>query len=265
MSSTKKLEIDPCWEKIRRADEVITEIERSAAEISTAPDSYEVRKGFIRSDVEFSILVKPLRKVPTRLAVVAGDAVHSMRSALDWLVAALVERNGFDVDQRHQFPICSTPEAFESELKKKRLRGISADAVKIIRDCQPFHEKNPADHFLMVMHELNNQDKHRLPLALAATARLNAQQMVDIDAPGGATIDNLDIPLHVDVTAAEAAICTVRVQKPTPSHFDVRVGVVLDVCFKQCGSVELPGVVHVLRILHNATAELLRTFERSID
>ena len=62
------------------------------------------------------------------------------------------------------FPICSSSEAFERELRRHRLDGISVEARAAIERLQPYRG---GDNPLRLLNQLHNIDKHRA-LTLAA-------------------------------------------------------------------------------------------------
>ncbi len=102
-----------------------------------------------------------------RLALIAGDAVHNMRSALDHLVQALVTANGCDPKRSNEFPIRET-EPDDSDKRRKfkaKLAGMHPDDVKAIRGLQPY--ANPGSQeaaWLVHLDKLDNEDKHRVLL-----------------------------------------------------------------------------------------------------
>jgi hypothetical protein len=116
---------------------------------------------------------------PTPLALILGDAVHNMRSALDHLAVALAGRD--DAAFPIIIPDIEHPETAIDEQARKSLeksaanfknlvRGMDRQAVKIIRDYQPF--RSPPDvirrtHALAVVAHVDNADKHRQLVLLA--------------------------------------------------------------------------------------------------
>ena len=109
---------------------------------------------------------------PTRIAMILGDAIHNMRSALDHAVYELVISNpdpnkptGVPNDKT-MFPICDTRPGFLRQVNELgRIKGVPDDACKIIGSAQPLnlrergldHRANP----LWILNKLENIDKHR--------------------------------------------------------------------------------------------------------
>jgi hypothetical protein len=135
------------------------------AAIASEVDTNDRTRGRLR--------LKVLREPPLKLAAIAGDVVHNVRSSLDYIVEELVKREGKTPSVQHQFPICVKADSFKSELGKGRLHGVDRRAVKAIEGFQPYQVKAEARsrHPLLHLHRLSNRDKHHM-LAIAA---LNAE------------------------------------------------------------------------------------------
>ena len=119
--------------------------------------------------------------VPDDLALIAGDVLQNLRSALDYLACSLVLANGGKVTSQTSFPILenvpSTPEEERSFARK--VKGMREDAKDLIRACKPY---KGGDEVLWRLHELNRRDKHRLLFTV------------------GGFIDNGSITQHIDAT-----------------------------------------------------------------
>jgi hypothetical protein len=104
---------------------------------------------------------------PASLSLIAGDAIHNLRSALDHLAWQLVLANGRAPTRRTAFPIYESAERYMTK-DQRVIEGISAEAVEFINATKPYQGGNDP---LWMLHELNNIDKHRLLLMVAATTR----------------------------------------------------------------------------------------------
>jgi hypothetical protein len=126
---------------------------------------------FIEGRMGYRLVVDQFSSPPLleHWALLVGDCVHNLRSALDNLVYGLAR---LKVDPPNdpraiQFPIFTSREAFEkSNAVKSTLAQLPDRAAEIVTAWQPFHRKSP-DHIsadaLNLLHHLSNQDKHRLP------------------------------------------------------------------------------------------------------
>lgn len=73
--------------------------------------------------------------VPVEVSMGAADAIHALRSALDYLVATLARKAGVS-DERILFPFSKTKERFEEGLEApaagKRLQGRAKDFQELL-------------------------------------------------------------------------------------------------------------------------------------
>lgn len=114
--------------------------------------------------------------IPIHISLVAGDAIHSLRTALDYLAYALVERKPGDLENTQlYFPICKSREAYESESMRKT-KGIPKEIKERIDAFKPYAG---GDDRLWELHRLDIIDKHRL---LMTTATTISEIEFDVDA-----------------------------------------------------------------------------------
>ncbi len=111
---------------------------------------------------------------PDSLGLIAGDAIHNARSALDHLAVALAEYGARvagvtmtpRVEAGIQFPICFSHDQFVEQIRRGRLEHVERSARAIIEACQPYRiSNNPERAVLMQLSRLDNADKHRTLLA----------------------------------------------------------------------------------------------------
>ncbi len=102
-----------------------------------------------------------------------GECVHNLRSALDNLAFAL-SRLQCDPPQNPKiiaFPIYKNEKKFD-EGGRSRIKQMPAEAASLIEQLQPFQrerddvEGTPDTDALIMLQELNNEDKHRVPLII---------------------------------------------------------------------------------------------------
>jgi hypothetical protein len=155
-----------------------------------------------------SLAVTVLQRIPIPLAIpyLIGDCIQNLRSSLDYLVWELVLCSKNTPKKRSQFPICDTPEGFQGQVSRHRLDGVPPDAVAEIERLQPYHSTPPSRHFLFVLNELANINKHRRPLV----TKLNpVSGMAEFSSDGRVLVEE---SLAIGDKAAPPAI------GPTPSH-----------------------------------------------
>jgi hypothetical protein len=104
--------------------------------------------------------------IPVEVALIAGDVLQNLRTALDYLVCALVRAKG-ESDRMSAFPI-TDEEPVSKEQKARfdaRIEGMGDEAKEIIRRIRPY---KGGDDILWSLHALNNRDKHRLLFTVGA-------------------------------------------------------------------------------------------------
>lgn len=158
-------------EKLRNADFHLRRLESEVrlymngqnAVIETERDPNS-GKGYFR--------LKVRRQPPLKIAAIAGDIVHNLRSSLDYIVEELVKKAGHTPGFQHMFPLCSSPEAFSQALKKGRLYGVEPRPLWAIEQFQPYFVKPHAlpHHPLLHLHSLSNRDKHHMLAVVAMNA-----------------------------------------------------------------------------------------------
>lgn len=99
-----------------------------------------------------------IEPVPGEISLLAGDAIHNVRSALDHLACQLVIANGNTISDRTAFPISKGTTIHEASFAAQ-VEGMSLDSKDKIRSLEPF--KDGKGHDLWVLHKLDIADKHR--------------------------------------------------------------------------------------------------------
>jgi hypothetical protein len=100
-----------------------------------------------------------------RLAIIAGDVLYGLRSALEHLAWALILQNGgepSDSNPATQFPIFLTAPANPPLTIRARSGGPGTAAETVLEMLQPYNGGNdPSLHPLWLLRTLSNIDKHR--------------------------------------------------------------------------------------------------------
>jgi len=93
---------------------------------------------------------------PPEVGLIAGDAIHNLRSALDHLACHLVIANGNAPSRQTCFPIFDSVEKYQA-MDARKVRGMSQGAIDAIEAAKPYQGGNEA---LYTLHELDIADKH---------------------------------------------------------------------------------------------------------
>lgn len=170
------LDLAPSKAKIERAFEHLRVLEGQMPAYIEKHSPYALRLSQIDQQTGWCTLtIVPDQPPKPRFGIVLGDVMHNLRSALDYLVTALADRNGIPVTTRHEFPIFGDPNPYRKKVGTAAvavsagpLHGIT-DGLGLVEQCQPYHRQQDARlDPLWHIYRFNNADKHRLPPFLLA-------------------------------------------------------------------------------------------------
>jgi hypothetical protein len=129
-------------------------------------------------------------KCPDWISVLVGEAVHNIRSALDYMVWDLVvaQTGSIRTGNKAGFPVFLS-EAGYKDRGKPMLKGTSGKPRAVIDKEQPCYTGEGADSLLWQLQELNNWDKHRcLQLGGASLRQLTGRfEFPEIQVAGAMT------------------------------------------------------------------------------
>jgi hypothetical protein len=199
-----------------------------------------------------------LHDVPVRPRIIAGEAAHHLRSALDLLAYQLLLKAGITDPKRLRdcaFPIITNRDLLKPKDRKKhdasiktKIGGVSQVAYDRIVALQPCATHGEWSHLAQVQ-ELDNTDKHRL--LLAAAASMDLHNFAYVDETGKATRhDQVYVPLQEDQMIKLAPASS---QMPLPSLAHA-------LTFMEPGPVFGKPVVNILRNLSRLTRETVESF-----
>ena len=184
------LDLSSSQAKIDRASEHLCALDRESMAAFTKALPY--LPGPIKIDEESGwadIVIVP-QQVPesARLSAIAGDVHHNLRSALDYIVAALVAASPATLTTRHQFPIFEDPDEYRKKVADgnrpvgRSYLGNVKHGLAEIENLQPYYcQPNPIDDPLAHLQRFSNYDKHR---SIAVFVPLHGNGKVRIDHDG---------------------------------------------------------------------------------
>jgi hypothetical protein len=111
--------------------------------------------------------VTAVRQVPWEIALIAGDAIQNLMSALDHLAYQLVCVDTGDDPPNPRwiyFPIAES-EASYMEKREGKIKGAARRTIEAVDSLKPYKGGNDA---LWRLYRLNNIEKHRLLLTVAS-------------------------------------------------------------------------------------------------
>lgn len=161
--------------KLERAKAHIGELDRNAKEfLASSPFSIEIEEK--NGDLVHRVRIQ--KTIPREWAAIVGDAVHNIRSALDYMTWQLILRNGSNPSKNTCFPIGLKKSGYGKQLRYS-LSGASVMAKKYIRRLKPYPGGN---HILTQIHALDICDKHHLAL-IVGSAHKNLLLTMKMKAP----------------------------------------------------------------------------------
>ncbi len=218
--------------KILRAQHLIAELDRELSESVHVTKPYSIASSF-DSDSGWLMLSLNPEPVDPSLAVVVGEVIHDLRSALDYVVTALVEASGGTLTTRHQFPIFGERSQFGREVgtfndPRGPLLGITL-GFEEIESSQPFQLPPEVDTVpaLLLLQRLSNSDKHRSVVAAAAFPQSHDLRLRH----NGLVVDSWQPEVIVWNPAAPTEFQRVRFGRPYPTMVEPEADLKLELGF----------------------------------
>lgn len=99
------------------------------------------------------------------LPVIVGETIQNIRTALDYLIYALVlHTRGRKPRKRTQFPISTT--AGDLYRNRHQISELPGELRRRIRKLQPYQSESQRSRTLALIRDLSNADKHRLLIVM---------------------------------------------------------------------------------------------------
>jgi len=207
------------WHKIHRADmhhkalesELRSYIDTKPYRLRVVNDHSTLARGVVN---EF-LVVDHVDPIPLDIPVRIGEIAYQLRSALDQLAWQLVLANGGQpVIKRTAFPILDTAPSV-----LRIAGGVDPAALAIIEELQPYkRSQDPQTDVLWLLSELNNIDKHRLPIVVAHS--FNA---IEVTRPNGEVV-SIDITMNVPLKLGASVLTSgalVTDEEPVQMQHDI--------------------------------------------
>lgn len=163
--------------KLNRAN---SQLDRLYLEMNAYNDSEPFTLGDPQPTADHSQWIYPLlfrRPMPLVWAVVLGEVIHNLRSALDHTIFQLtydyfgqeLEATGFPILQaaswdsrKPKHVAADNPAGYSPGCAMYQIRGVGSGVVEYIKRLQPYSSQQPQASALVALQLLSNQDKHRL-------------------------------------------------------------------------------------------------------
>lgn len=266
--------MDGCRAKLERAKETLDALELEAAKyLFQDPPLVRLEKEHINDGLEYAFIAYGDPNPPLRISVITGEIIHHMRSSLDHLIYALVIRNGGSPTFQHQFPICSTEKAFKDACERGQIKGVGANAKRLIRSVQPFTTPTPDDTILFVVSQYDNADKHRLLVVVTAVADLGQTVTIGTNCAIAETEERRGkFPNIVGfgemgpkkVSSDGTIVFAIKLAEPAPELI-ADAPLVPQLALDQCGRVKFAPLIPTLRNILAGTRHTIELFAGEFD
>ncbi|HEV2630133.1 MAG TPA: hypothetical protein VGV41_15980 [Pseudolabrys sp.] len=128
-------------------------------------------------------------------AVICGDIVHNLRTALDHAFWQIVSPYVSEHEERTvQFPFCREPHRLDTAIEQRFANRVSTRFVDALRSLRP-HTNKGGNHYLWFVHEFDLGDKHRLLIPIGDYTFLSGADIRRQGVP--------DFPFHAQVHFGE--------------------------------------------------------------
>jgi hypothetical protein len=124
------------------------------------------------------------------IAVIIGECLYGLRSALDHLAVAMAPRNrrasaAFPVETNDPWETDAAGAFVYGEERRRsfnsKVKGMPAEAVEMITKAQPHQRENSVLETLSLLNRLENADKHRQLIVLGCGV-MDARSVVTVGA-----------------------------------------------------------------------------------
>jgi len=156
--------------KVERANKHIADL---GAIVSAMPDAY-VSTIEINEKLGQTIKYTPpdVKKIAADMSVIIGDALHNLRTAIDYAYLGAVEKHAASqFDSYTKFPAGKTREEVESRLKGRKIDVLSPKLFNwIVATVKPYIVDGNC--LVKLLHDLDVSDKHWLLIPLTRVATI---------------------------------------------------------------------------------------------
>jgi hypothetical protein len=256
-------------------------IERAKHHINTLSakvDAFIAQKPF-----EMYIFIEPAKKraalrtrakepIPIEFSLLAGDAIHNLRAALDLTIFGLIKDRAPSVENI-AFPFAKSEKALESTIMSRQIQFAGKKVVEAVTAMKPYPGGNAV---LCAVHDLDIGDKHRLLLLNRRVAKPTADLLgkcglgLPICGPG---VLIFTTPEDEDLVVWNNVIVKRPPSNPVPVIYDLRAGrrhnafwaipwehktkvqPTFDITFTEGLLLDLGPLVATLRVMANAVEE----------
>ncbi len=179
--------------KIKRAEKHIDDLRRAFNQFVSTQEhklcvTNEPKTGELLFEVRFN------RSIPPDLALIAGDAIHNLRTALDHATWELVGIDGGVQDRNLAFPAGRTRSDYESACNE--IETPRDDTKKFLLSLAAY--PGGSSQHLYGLRALDNLDKHQILTPIIGATRIGRVEIVHPDGKKIVTMENCSFSVDED-------------------------------------------------------------------
>jgi hypothetical protein len=192
-------------------------------------------------------VTKPL---PDEMALIIGDAIHNLKSALDIAVNEIVFAKTSSYSKHTRFPVYETRESLIAAMNGGTIKPASPETASLIVDViKPYKGGND---IIWNLHELNIADKHRLLLPIIQVTSITD---VTVESDAGKLIDNgTFIADMIGISISQRDMRNLKITDQGKATFDIRFDKILT-------PVAFESVFPMLRKFTEEVSSIVEAFE----
>jgi len=242
--------------KVERADHHITQLQIGFNRFSDRnPHTLSVGKNHETGNPTIRIRFRD--PMPETFALIIGDAVHNLRTALDHMAWDLVGHDGGTQNRNLKFPTGRDRRSFEASCEG--IRTPSQDVIALLKATQAF--PSGQGEALYILSRLDNADKHFAITPVVGAARVRGFSVISPEGLLETKWENCTFK-----RGSGALLDIVDVHSGAQIEFDQDREATPDIFFgKVEGAVDGQPVFPTLRQLRDATAHTIDIVSRAIN
>jgi hypothetical protein len=162
--------------KLKRAKQHITDLS-GQVDAFLAQNPFKLITVFEPAKNRVALRTKAKIPIPQEFSLIAGDAIHNLRSALDLLMYSFAKDRSPRID-KIAFPFPKTAQGLKDTIANAQVQFAGKKVVEAVTALKPYPNGNK---ILSGIHELDIRDKHRLLFLTRRVPKITA----DILGEGG--------------------------------------------------------------------------------
>jgi hypothetical protein len=240
--------------KVERAEQHIRDVEVARQRFFDSKP-YRIESEYNSQTGQTLYKVFDLQPPPVDIGLIAGDAIHNLRSALDHLAYQLILINGGTPDKQTGFPIWQLSTDYQAQ-RHRRVKGMAQSAIDAIDVTYPYKGGND---MLWAIHYLDIADKHHaLLITFVNVSRVSFEIPSNLFFGRGGvkgSVGGFSVPSGIGRPLKDGDVVFIR---EPDMHYEP--DITLDVAFTNPEIVEGHPILVILQEFHDLVDGLILSF-----